>query len=533
LKTIHGSLTLYNTIIRCHFKKPKTTNDINPTIDSATDRMKIAYNTLTTKISGLFQNSLFKNSSWGIISQMSQTLFLSLFFVILARKYPTAIFAKYIVANAIYQLVTAFSTMGLSQWFIREFIHTEDKETLISKFIKMQIYFGMAFYVFNFGLAFLIYDDQFTRILIILLGVNVIFDNLINGIKSLNIANFEQKKTFIILTIESILKFVAACLLFVYPLSIITLSVILIGIRFLTLNLFLSFGSSNLVTAKTLWRCKVTYLDMKMLVILNWAFVIIGGVSIINWRMCNIIISKVLTAFDVANYEISFKIFSIAQILPVVISTSVFPLLVKHYSKPDKADFFTFYKKMHVYYLLFGWLAYTFIYSFSDKLIPIAFGNTYLSNPYYTRQMFLTILVFPTALLQANILIAMKMEKQDMLFNIIALVVNLTMCVVGFLYIKSLSVVNYSIFASFLIFHISQDILLLRRKMVTIRSVMQYYVITIIFVSAYIFFSRLINPYLLFSVTWIITLLIAFGGKKIQMDFTSRKAALRNNITGI
>src|SRR3954467_8904531 len=101
--------------------------------------MKIAYNSVTAKISGLFQNSLFKNSSWGVISQMSQTLFLSLFFVILARKYPTVIFAKYIVANAIYQLVTAFSTMGLSQWFIREFIHTEDKETLISKFIKMQI----------------------------------------------------------------------------------------------------------------------------------------------------------------------------------------------------------------------------------------------------------------------------------------------------------------------------------------------------------------------------------------------------------
>src|ERR1700754_4933604 len=107
--------------------------------------MNIIHRSITTRLSGLSKNTLFKNSSWGIISQISQMLFLTLFFVILARKYPTEIFAKYIVANAIYQLVTAFSTMGLSQWFIREFIDTVDKDALISKFIKMQIYFGIAF----------------------------------------------------------------------------------------------------------------------------------------------------------------------------------------------------------------------------------------------------------------------------------------------------------------------------------------------------------------------------------------------------
>ncbi|WP_184549763.1 oligosaccharide flippase family protein [Mucilaginibacter sp. FT3.2] len=479
--------------------------------------MKLTYTSLIQKVSNLFSNKLFKNSSWGIISQMSQTLFLSLFFVILARKYPTGIFAKYIVANAIYQLVTAFSTMGLSQWFIREFIHTEDKDSLIGKFIKMQIYFGLIFYVINIGLAFLIYGDQFTRVLIILLGVNVIFDNLINGIKSLNIANFEQKKTFIILTIESVLKFAAGCLLYIYPFSIITLSVILIAIRFLSLNLFLNFGSSNLVSIKSLWHCSVTYFDMKALVIMNWAFVIIGGVSIINWRMSNIIISKVLTAFDVANYEISFKIFSIAQILPVVISTSVFPLLVKHYANPEKSDFFAFYKKVHMYYLLFGLLSYTFIYSFAGTLIPIAFGNTYLNNAEYTRQMFLTILVFPTALLQANVLIAMKLEKQDMLFNIIALVVNLSMCLLGVLYIKSLSIVNYSIFASFLVFHIAQDVLLLRKKMVALVSVFKFYIITAVFIGGYILLSKVVNGYLLFAVTWITTLAVTFAGKKMQL----------------
>ncbi len=471
-------------------------------------------NFITRPVSKFFKNSLIKNSSWGIISQLSQTIFLSLFFIILARKYPTAIFAKYIVANALYQLVTAFSTMGLSQWFIREYLSNENKAELISKFLKMQIYFGVIFYAFNIGLAFLLYDERFTRILIIVLGSNVIFDNLINAIKCLNIANFEQKKTFIILTIETVLKFLVGCILFIYPLSIVTLSVFLIAIRFLTLNLFLTFGSSNSVSLKVLRKFKIYYTDFKQLVISNWAFIIIGGVSIINWRLANIVISKMLTSFDVANYEISFKIFSIAQILPVVISTSVFPRLVKIYTEQNRESFLAFYKKVHLYYLLFGLLAYTFIVSFAGKLIPLAFGNTYISNAEFTQQMFLTILVFPTALLQANMLITMNLERLDMLFNIIALIVNFAVCIIGLHYIKSLIVVNYSIFLSFLIFRISQDIVLIRRRITNMKSTMFFYIFSAGFIYAYILLGRAINPYLLFTLVWaLVSVYLVLSGK--------------------
>ncbi|MFD2147080.1 oligosaccharide flippase family protein [Mucilaginibacter antarcticus] len=425
-------------------------------------------------VSGVFNSNLVKNSSWGILSQLSQTVFLSLFFVILARKYPTPIFAKYIVANAIYQLVTAFSTMGLGQWFIREFISAENKPELTSKFLKMQTYFGVSFFALNIGLAYLLYDDQYTRILIILLGSNVIFDNIINAIKSLNVAMFEQKKTFIILTIETFIKFLAGCVLYIYPFDIITLSIILIALRFITLNLFLTVGSSNVVNIKMLLKYKILYADVKKLIVSNWAFIIIGGVSIINWRLANIVISKMLTPFDVANYEISFKIFNIAQILPVVVSTSVFPMLVKLYNDNDPEKFKMFYKKMHLYYMLFGLFSYTFIYSFSGLLVPLVFGNSYLSNAHYTQQMFLTILVFPTVLLQANMLITINLEKLDMLFNIFALIINFTICIVGLTYVKSLSMVNYSIFASFLIFHISQDVIMIKNKLTSVMSAVSF-----------------------------------------------------------
>jgi O-antigen/teichoic acid export membrane protein len=60
-----------------------------------------------------------------------------------------------------------------------------------------------------------------------------------------------------------------------------------------------------------------------------------GGTSIINWRAAAIIISKALSPGDVANYEISYKIFSMVQLLPIVVATTFFPILINLF-KDDK-----------------------------------------------------------------------------------------------------------------------------------------------------------------------------------------------------
>jgi O-antigen/teichoic acid export membrane protein len=464
----------------------------------------------------LLKNTVFRNSSWGIISQVAQTVLVSLFFIILARKYSTNEFSKYIIATVLYQLITAFSGMGLNLWFIREIAATNDKKDLVTKFLKIQIYFGVLFYLVNICFSYLLYEDQFIRVLSVLIGINIIFDNVIDAIKSLNIADFQQKKTFVILTIEAILKFLTGCLLFIYPLPIVILSVILITIRFISLNLFIKFGSSALINLKTLWTYKISFTDTRYLVFLNWPFIIISGVSIINWRMANILISKILSITEVANYEISYKVFSIAQILPIIVVSTVFPILNKFYMENDVKRFSAFYRKIHLYYMLFGLLAYTFIYSFADLLLPMAFGSKYLLAASYTKQMFLTILIFPTAFLHANIIIAMKLEKKDMIFNIVMMCINVSTCFLGLHYLKSLSAANYSIFISFLIFHMLQDGLLIRRKITSLKQTILFYLITAVFISIYILLTRYINTYFLFLIYWAFTLCILLSAKKIK-----------------
>lgn len=456
----------------------------------------------------LFASKLLKNSFWGVAANGIQTILLSLFFIITARKYSTSEFAVFLIATSLYQFLAAFSTLGLGQWFTREMVHSENKQTIIVRFLKIQFFSGLFFYAVNILLAFIIYSDSTIQQLALILGINIIFDNSIYAIRSLNVAEFQQKKSFIILSIDSFLKFSASCLLFIYPVSIVTLSVILIVIRFITLNFFLNFGSSDAINIKQLWKSKISLTEVKHIVFKNWPFIIIGSVSIIFWRVGNLIISKKLGLADVANYEVSYRVFSIALILPLIFSTSIFPSLVEIYNSGNRQKLTSHFHKLFALSFLYSILTYTFFYSFSDLLIPFAFGEKYLNNAIYTKQMFLTILVFPTALLQANVLVAIRLEKADMWLNVISLVVSVLFCFIGLSYFKSLTVVNLAVFTSFFIFHLCQDILLIKHKVTTLGHVLKFYLLTGAALLIYILLSDIISPLWLYPFFWGITLLL-------------------------
>jgi O-antigen/teichoic acid export membrane protein len=218
------------------------------------------------KISG----SIFKNSAWGIFSNIFQNILFSVFFIVVARKYSTDDFSNYILANTLYSFVVPFSTLGLGQWFIRELITTNSKQILINKFFKIQIFVVVFFYVVNLIIAVLLYQNQTIRTLSIFVGINVIFDNVIYVIKYINVAEEKQMKSFIILTVEAVLKFAAGCLMFIYPIPIVYFSIILIFLRFVTLNLFIKIGSSNLVNIKAILQTSIDWTEIKKLLISNW-----------------------------------------------------------------------------------------------------------------------------------------------------------------------------------------------------------------------------------------------------------------------
>lgn len=446
----------------------------------------------------LSKSGVLVNSAWGVASSILQTLFVSLFFAIIARKYYPDEFAHFLIANTVYQLMAAFSSMGLGQWFIREYLLEEDRESFTNKFLKTQIGLGIIFYFFNILLAVFLYTHGEIRVLCVILGTNIIFDNFINGIKSLNIAESKQKRTATILIIDGFLKLVVGCFLFINAFSLITLSVMLISVRVLTLSLFIKLGSSKSLNLKLIVTAKILMSDVKKIVVKNWQFIVIGSISIIYWRIGNIIISKTLTISNVADYELAFRIFSIFQILPVIASATIFPKFISFIKEKDFSGLKKFYETIFIVYSIFAFLSYAFIYSFSHIIIPIAFGTSYPGAVICLEQMFLTFLILPTVLLQANLIVALGLEKLDMWFNVISLIIYLLSCLIGLHLFKSLAVVNYSILISFTAFHLLQDLILIGKKITKLNYCILFYSALIILTLSYHYFTSKMNPYLTF-----------------------------------
>lgn len=471
-----------------------------------------------TKKKGFLQNSI-----WGLASNILQNILYSVFFIIIARKLPEEDFGKYLIANSLYQVISSVSALGLGQWFIRQMKDENDLAHFLNKFLKIQIFSGIFFYIINIGVAYLLYNDETIKILTILIGINIVFDNIIYSVKHLNIAQFEQNKTFFVLIIEAIIKVILGVVIFIYPYNVLQMAVVLVIIRIITLNLFLKISTSKLASFKSIIKNKVTFSDFKRLIIANWPFIIVGSIAIIYWRIGSILISKFLSVKDVAVYEIAYKFFSLAQIIPVIISASVFPELLKTYKEEGKEAFNNLYKLFYKVYLVFGFLVFSFMYSFADDLVLLGFGDNFASAGFFTKEMFLTILIFPTAILQANVLIILNMEKKDMWFNIISFIVNFTLSFAGLFYVKSLSVINLSIFASFVVFHLLQDTVMVKQKITNYLSIFSSYLLLFACWAFYVFGSSYVNHYLLFIAFWIVAFTIIIFTEHRIVNFVKSK----------
>ena len=450
------------------------------------------------------ESSLIKNGFWSLAGNLGKNVLLSLFYLMVARHYSVDEFSKYLIASTIYQSMIVFSSMGLGQWFIREVVSSQNRNLFVKQFLKMQVLLGSTFFFISIALAFLLYQETDIRLLSVIFAGNIIFDNIINCIKDVNIAEYQQIKTSKIIVAEALIKFLIGASLFIYPFSIYTLVICLVVVRIITLNIFLKVGTSNTIEINGFWKVPISFEYFKSIISKNWAFLVIGSTYIIYWRIATIIISKTLPLENVTYYENSFKLFSLAQLVPMVFGVTVFPKFVEYSNSGKITELRLLYTKMFWMYALYGMLVYTFMFSFTDILIPFLFGEKYEGTSVFTKEMFTTFLIFPTSVLQAQILVALKKEKLDMWYNINSFIINTSLCLVGLYFYPSLSVVNYSIFISFLIFHISQDVSLYKNKISGLKHIFTFIGLSVFLISIYILLSEMIPNYLLYILFWLL-----------------------------
>ena len=451
----------------------------------------------------LLKGRLIGNSFWAILSSLFQNIIFSLFFIVIARKFNSTDFSSYIVANTLYGMIMSFSSLGLSQWFIREIKNNDYDTLIISRFFTIQIIAGAFFYIINILLSFALYNSELIRNLSLLLGINIIFDNIIYVFKTINISRYEQKRSFVLTSIEAFIKLILAAFIIYVDINIFSVILLLVFFRIMTLYLFFRFGLSQRIGINTFWTSSLQLREIGFILKKNVYFIIIGSVSVVYWSTGSLLVSKILQLEQVADYEISFKLFSMAEIIPVMVSASVFPIFVEK-SKSDPEERNIFFRKIFLAYTIYGLLAFTFVYSYGSLLIPILFGEKYIHTASFCIQMFWTIVIFPTALLQANLLVALHMEKTDMWLNVSSFALNFLIVFFGLTFFKNLSVVNYAIFISFLFFHISQDVILIRSGIHRQSDALLFYIFTLLLLLSYHFLSSFFSSIYFFLLFWLI-----------------------------
>lgn len=456
-----------------------------------------------SKISNFFKGKLIGNSFWAVLSSVFQNIIFSLFFIVIARRYNSYDFSSYIIANTLYGMILSFSSLGLSQWFIREISYNKLDQEIIPRFFKIQLLAGVFFYIINVFLSFALYSSDLVRNISLLLGINIIFDNIIYVFKTINISRYEQKRSFVLTSLEAFVKFILAAFLLYLDISILTVIILLVIFRIFTLYSFFRFGLSDRTFFSHFWKGSLRLKEIGHLLKKNIYFIVIGSLSVVYWSTGSLLVSKILQFESVADYEISFKLFSMAEIIPVMVSASVFPILVEK-GKTDPGERNRFFRKVFLAYAFYGLLVFTFVYSYAGFLIPLLFGEKYIHTAPNCIQMFWTIIIFPTALLQANLLIAMHMEKTDMWLNISSLAINFIIAFFGLMMFKDIAVVNYAIFISFLFFHVSQDFILVQSGIHKQSDAVLFYTSSVLLLLAYHFLSSFFSAFYFFFLFWVV-----------------------------
>jgi hypothetical protein len=282
------------------------------------------------------------------------------------------------------------------------------------------------------------------------------------------------------------------------------------------------------ISIQKILRSKIKKTELLEIVGKNWPFVVIGSISVLYWSIGNIIISKTLSWMDVTHYEISYKLLAISYMLPIVAASSIYPILIKTYQQGE-LELRKLYENAIIPFVIYGLLAFTFVASYSSTLIPLIFGLKYSQTSQYCTEMFLVMLVFPVTYFQANVLITLHMEKVDMICNAASLLTHVLICIIGIKYYPTLSIVNYSIAASFLLFRVIQDWILVKHHVSSIKNTLRQYLAIVLCLMGYYALRYPLSKEYAFIVWWGIIGLIAIllYGLKIK-SFKHEKIAIQS-----
>lgn len=409
-------------------------------------------------------SSIINNSIWGILSNITQSVILTLYFILIARYACVQEFSTFIIANSLYQLFSGIAPIGLMHYVVREINSNKKDFSTIKNFFIVEVLLGFLFLSLFLTISTILYSNTIL-FYCVLLSLNIVVDNIIYYYKSINIGISKQFNNAKVTLFESILKLLSTILLITLKcdLSAIILSNIIIRIASLIYIDRITeenFKVKNIFKTKTSFNIKHFTTTIKK----GSYFILISSLSIVFWKINTLILSKISSLNEVSLFEVSLKLFSIIQIIPVIYLVSIYPKLSKEYLT-SKKRFEMIYRNSFILLLIYSIICISLFNSFGEWGIKSLFGEKYTSSFNTAKIMVLTIAPMSLVLLQAYVLLSTRNEKLDMLLNLLNLTSTILISIFIIPYYGSIGA-SISLFISFSIFYILQEIIIINKKII-------------------------------------------------------------------
>lgn len=167
----------------------------------------------------------------GILANIIQNIFFSLFFIILIRNYSKNIMGYYLISNILYSTISSLGGLGIGNSYLRSHQESSEKADELHIFTITLLVSGFIMCLVNMAFSWFFYPHPLVHKLSWIFCCHIFIDNLFYIFRYHQFALDNQKKAYRVVVLDSILKFLTGCILFFYVLDIYQLMLIMTVVR--------------------------------------------------------------------------------------------------------------------------------------------------------------------------------------------------------------------------------------------------------------------------------------------------------------
>lgn len=298
--------------------------------------------------------------------------------LLIARKISNVEYGQFVSIKAFANILFVFANFGLDSWFLANANFLEDYKIIWTNILKKKVFLHIVFFLSSFILVLLFFDKSTYPIApFIILGVSFLIDSILQSIFTFQ--RVEEK--FNLIFLEQTL----------YSISLLLIVIIIPrdDSAFLVFSFFKLFISllilfySGYGLFKDLELIKNFVFRKPTSVIFYYPFYFADVASIIYEKIDVFLISLFIGVSGSMVYGPAINIIYFSFFLPTAISFVILPNLTKQYKLYENRQENNFLRNSIIQFLfqLFGGVfVFIFLLSYSEFIIKLIYGETYISS---------------------------------------------------------------------------------------------------------------------------------------------------------